>query len=414
MTNCRLLRQGLELFVPPHPAQLTPTAVFLPTVEDERVCFDIGLRCVEKGVFTFCLECDRAGSRFKKFLHLSLASARALLASLQAPPAYEEVAAVAIPHPILGALLGWRRSAREVLRFLLRLFDTPRILVDPRLHVGLRLGADEANGVCEIACQMHLWRTRANHVRQRAIYEARAIVQAVYCHDWERAVLTAKVLARSSSRSSCHQPLRLPLLVYDHDTCFRVLLPTAHDAGQVLGPGGILYFVLTTTHDHGYALQDLDGHTLAAVGWVSPTSVVVRRAMPACRLHPQSRDESLVDVLVATSAHGQIAFGVTNLPGLLGGFATLCVTSNDRSGLNYEMTARNSAGFVIFMAQWRQMRPASATKPSRSAPPTRTTSSSFELTVYPSHDVLVLLAMGIALDLLQESSGATSSGTLLE
>ncbi|OQR98907.1 hypothetical protein ACHHYP_07605 [Achlya hypogyna] len=396
MGDCGLLRQGLERYVPEHEAPLLPSAVFLPAVPTDRVGVDVELCCAEKGVFTFCLECHGDSIQFRKYVHLTLTSARSLLASLQTSIEHVEVVGFAMPHPVIGALMGKRRAAREVLRLLLRLFESPRILQDSRLHCGLGLSSNEAACIRQIAGQMYVRRSKANHIRRRAEKEARRIVQAVCRHDWELAMLASRALV---ARHPCHAPARLPVLVYDHDMTFRVIKPRqgpALDAtGHVLGPGGIVYFVVRAIDASGACMVlDIDGKPLASVAWTSAKSLVLRRVLPMCSLHGDDSD-GLADVAAAVAASGDaVTFDTTAVPGLVGNVEAMTAVAYHGwfTGLNYEITASDATGFVLYVGNWHQLRLASAKR--------RVEATSFQLTVYPSHDVLYVLAMSLALDLL--------------
>ncbi|ETV91926.1 hypothetical protein H310_13713 [Aphanomyces invadans] len=237
---CQMMARGVELFTPPPVRAYVPTAVHISHVDTKPIRFSIHLRCVDDGIFTYFVQCNQFP--FRKYLHLTIKMARELLRRLQASPEKHDVGHLQLPHPILARLLvGRRDTAHLVHGFLQVVFDSPRILADPVLHDAFGLTASEADTLLEITFLMQVWRQRDAHHRHKALRRVRCIVHEMQRHDWEYATMICRFLHHQQA-CDCNHPLRLPLLVYDHDMEFHVGLPhhtsRIHRPGHVVGPGG--------------------------------------------------------------------------------------------------------------------------------------------------------------------------------
>ncbi|CAK4695087.1 unnamed protein product [Aphanomyces euteiches] len=226
MAASRMGLNGVEWYVPLPARPYLPPAVFLPPLVDSKpsIRFVIALRCIDDGIFTYFVECvhinnDGGGGgvfSFARYLHLTVKLARHLLDSLRASPEHHELAHLHIPHPYQVWLVGRKRAAVLVLELLRYAFDTPRILADPILHDCLDLKLMERQTLLELAFQMHVSRQRLAQVRHKAMRQMRTVVHAMHIHDWEYASVAARLM-ELRHMYDCSQPLRLPLVIFDHD-----------------------------------------------------------------------------------------------------------------------------------------------------------------------------------------------------
>ncbi|KAF0689427.1 Aste57867_19133 [Aphanomyces stellatus] len=423
---CRM--HGVELFAPSPLRPYMPAAVFLPHMETAEVCFDIDLRCIDDGIFTFFVRCTIEHTiDFQRYVHLTAKAARSMLESLKRSPEKHDVAMLHIPHPVQALFLGHRRTSALVLRLLQFAFDTPRMLADPILHDWLGLDAAERDAVVEIAFHMHVWRQRHARVHHKAMRQVRAVVHAMHVRDWKYAAMISRLCRHDHQ---CTQPMRLPLVVYDHDMEFQITgahamtRPSSSSSSSssqlVLGPGGKQYFTLRTpaAEPHNVSLVDATNTSLVQVHTIQPCAndgrprVALRRIVPTCSLHPRPSSPSsmvpqthLETILVASrdpTSTGCIRFDPPPaaadgmISGLVFGLHQVRAQRyHTWHGHGYELVATDMAsGFTFYMG---------AVIPSSCSPKRRfpfrddDKDGSYSLMVYPGHDLLVVLAMAVAL-----------------
>ncbi|CAK4635771.1 unnamed protein product [Aphanomyces euteiches] len=422
LSSCRMGLNGVEWYVPLPARPYLPPAVFLPPLVDSKpsIRFVIALRCIDDGIFTYFVECvhinnDGGGGgvfSFARYLHLTVKLARHLLDSLRASPEHHELAHLHIPHPYQVWLVGRKRAAVLVLELLRYAFDTPRILADPILHDCLDLKLMERQTLLELAFQMHVSRQRLAQVRHKAMRQMRTVVHAMHIHDWEYASVAARLM-ELRHMYDCSQPLRLPLVIFDHDMEFHILLPQksrgiGSGSGHVVGPGGKLYYVV---RDNWTLVDATSGIVVASIVTASQ-GLVVRRAVPCCMTHvgTMSRDQSsLQDVLLAMRcANDSSDVSTVQLTACQGHLSSGLVLGLS----NFQLRKRRHHSRPISTSPLQEMewigvdaqgltysigtfKPSTSIDPLTGAPPS--SSRHYTYVVCPGHDLVLSLATSLAI-----------------
>ncbi|RHY70097.1 hypothetical protein DYB34_010358 [Aphanomyces astaci] len=386
MMACQLMSRGMEIFTPLPLRTFVPTAVHIPHMETKPIRFCIALRCVDDGIFTFLVHCEQFA--FRKYLHLTIKMARALLHRLQASPEKHDVGHLHLPHPIYARLLvGRRDTAQLVLRLLEIVFDSPRILADPILHDAFGLSVPEADTLLEITFLMQVWRQREAQIRHKALRRVRAIVHEMHRHDWEYASMMSRLLHLRQA-CDCNHPLRLPLLVYGHDMVgYYFLLDIMTQL--TLGVSCCLA-KLCFSDNGGMVLLDPSGGIPLASIHLDGDGVRIHRAVPTCTTHRDVAESPLVHVLTATRDKTSIAFEQVALPGLAFGLTDLRATYMTQEHHEFIITAVDTTDFTFFLG--------SGTAAARR----HGTPTTYSFVVHPGHDNVLVIAMSIALTLLGE------------
>ncbi|RHY13651.1 hypothetical protein DYB25_009724 [Aphanomyces astaci] len=366
MMACQLMSRGMEIFTPLPLRTFVPTAVHIPHMETKPIRFCIALRCVDDGIFTFLVHCEQFA--FRKYLHLTIKMARALLHRLQASPEKHDVGHLHLPHPIYARLLvGRRDTAQLVLRLLEIVFDSPRILADPILHDAFGLSVPEADTLLEITFLMQVWRQREAQIRHKALRRVRAIVHEMHRHDWEYASMMSRLLHLRQA-CDCNHPLRLPLLVYGHDMVGYYFLPRFNDTIDIRSIMLSCQTMLFVSTDLDMSLDPVENGTSTSTPFLSP----------------------LVHVLTATRDKTSIAFEQVALPGLAYGLTDLRATYMTQEHHEFIITAVDTTDFTFFLGS------GTAAARRHGAPAT------YSFVVHPGHDNVLVIAMSIALTLLGE------------
>jgi hypothetical protein len=288
------------------------------------------------------------------------------------------------------------RSAQDVLHIFRQLMLIPEVLESGILHKFMSLSRTEAATVLALAKQLRASLHRSEEVQAVISEEAARIEKRAHEHDFEYAEF---VYSRffMGSRYLCSDPVRQPLLVYDHDMSMRLSMPKFPQRQRVVtGPGGHTYFHCRRQHKI-WSLVDTYHNVLGQVVdlGTDPADNLARyaisRAFPACRVHQQRQHFQLLPSMLVEGDRRTQEVAITAVS-MCGAFACLghvrarrekCVQPG---AISYSVTATDDGGFTFFLGHYQRKRHADAL-----------------VSVYAGQDLLAMLMVALAIDLFVAS-----------
>lgn len=298
------------------------------------------------------------------------------------------------------------RSAQDVLHIFRQLVMIPEVLESGVFHAFLALSPGQVETVRALATHLRTTLHQSEEVQSELSEEARRIEQRAHENDFDYAEL---VYSRyfMASRYLCSDPVRQPLLVYDHDMQMKLSAPKfPQRARAVTGPGGHTYFHCRRQHKI-WSLVDTYRNVLGQLVDVGGTALphdptlpnstsnacyAISRAFPACRVHQQRQNFQLLPSVLVEGRRGSDEVAITAIS-TCGAFACLGSIrarreASPRPGtVSYSITARDEGGFTFFLGQYQRGKHGEAA-----------------LTVYAGQDLLAMVMVGLALDMFVAST----------
>lgn len=389
----------IEFYTPPRPPAYTPVAISLPRVDTSG---QIGVSLVHAAAGRssgHVLEFRDDGA-FHKRVEVRPREFRRLLAALKAAfPAQLEAHHV-VDIVKIGFIQVRRtvsRSAQDVLHIFRQLMLIPPVLESAILHKYMGLTQSEARTLTDLAKQLRTTFHQSEEVQAVISEEAKRIEERAHEHDFEFAEF---VYSRyfMASRYLCSDPVRQPLLVYDHDMAMRLsMLKFPQRQRVVSGPGGHTYFRCRRQHKV-WSLVDTYHNVLGQLVdlGTDPADNLARyaisRAFPACRVHQQRQSFQLLPSMLVEGDRKSQEVAVTAVS-TCGAFACLgnirarremCA---QRGAVSYTLTASDDGGFTFFLGHYQRKRHADA-----------------HVSVYAGQDLLAMVMLALALDLFVAAS----------
>lgn len=293
------------------------------------------------------------------------------------------------------------RSAQDVLHIFRQLMLIPEVLESGILHEFMGLSRGEAAVLSALAARLRTTFHRTKEVQEVILEEAQRIERRAHENDFDYAEL---VYSRyfMASRYLCSDPIRQPLLVYDHDMSMRMSVPKFPQRARVVtGPGGHTYFTCRRQHKI-WSLVDTYNNVLAqlvdlgaqpvpanpAPARDSPVRFAISRAFPACRVHQQQQNFQLLPSLLVEGDRRSQEVSVSAVA-TCGAFACLGSVRARRElcaragHVSYSLTASDDGGFTFFLGHYQRKRHGPAL-----------------VAVYAGQDLLAMVMVALALDLL--------------
>lgn len=300
----------------------------------------------------------------------------------------------------------------------------PEVLESALFHRTLALSNDEASAFAALAERLRAARTRTQQIHARMDEESKRMDKLSHENDLAYAELVFSKLFMAS-RYRCSEPVRQPLLAYDHDMLFKVTsLPFPHRVRVVTGPGDLVYFNYRRRRHGLWHLADTFNNDLAELvedescdeidpAMTPPLATAVRRtdrarfqrytvrrAFPACRVHQQSQNFQLLPCFTAVGDRETHAVTVRVAPSC-GAFASLGTIVAERQPrlqhishhpgggtadatttlVSYKITARHESGFTFFLGTYA-----------------RKTRQRVHMHVHPGQDLIAMLMLGHVID----------------
>lgn len=304
-------------------------------------------------------------------------------------------------------------TEQDLLHTLRQLVMIPEVLESAFFHTALVLSPSEAIALVALAEHIRATKQRTQLIHALVDEETKRMVTETNLIDFEYAELVfSKLLI--SSRYMCSEPIRQPLLLYDHDMLFKLASPSfPHRVRVVTGPGEHVYFTLRRRH-RVWSLSDTFNNDLAELveedsdvdspdGSLLPSNstrlsvllerprfqrFTMRRAFPACRVHQRSQNFQLIPCITAVGDRQTTALEIHSVPSC-GAFANLGtifaepepVASKASTLVSYKITARHDSGFTFFLGTYA-----------------RKTQQRVELLVHPGQDLIAMLMLAQLVD----------------
>lgn len=288
------------------------------------------------------------------------------------------------------------RSTQDVLHIFRQLMLIPEVLESAILHQYMNLTRAEAVTLSELAKQLRTTFHRSEEVQAVISEEAKRIEERAHEHDFEYAEF---VYSRffMASRYLCSDPVRQPLLVYDHDMSMRLTVPNFPQRQRVVtGPGNHAYFHCRRQHKI-WSLVDTYHNVLGQLVdlGTDPVDNLVRyaisRAFPACRVHQQRQNFQLLPSMLVEGDRRTQEVAITAVS-TCGAFACLGRIRARREqcaqpgAVSYTVTASDDGGFTFFLGHYHRKRHADA-----------------HVSVYAGQDLLAMVMVALAVDLFVAS-----------
>ncbi|TYZ64987.1 hypothetical protein PybrP1_005779 [[Pythium] brassicae (nom. inval.)] len=430
----------IEFFVPPHPPAYTPTAVRLPTPRAALSQIGVSLvrspagalppalysalrlRRAHEPRFVFRLAQEGSGvDAFCKYVSLTRSEFHGMMADLRGafPEQLESNFVVDVKKLwVFRVRRVVSETEQDLLHTLRQLVMIPEVLESAFFHRALVLSSAETLALVGLAEHIRATKKRAQLIHALVDEETKRITNETNLSDFEYAELVfSKLLI--SSRYLCSEPIRQPLLLYDHEMLFKLAPPSfPHRVRVATGPGEHIYFTLRRRRHRGWCLSDTFNNELAELVEegdaddheappLAPSGprlsalrerprfqrFTMRRAFPACRVHQRSQSFQLIPCITAVGDRQTKALEIHSVPSC-GAFASLgtifaepeAVAAKSSTLASYKITARHDSGFTFFLGTYA-----------------RKTRQRVQLLVHPGQDLIAMLMLAQLVDSFVDS-----------